>query len=58
MALTEAERRMVGDMRRAIDVAVGQFADAVARQELAEGERWARIIFGIVEALDGEPAEA
>lgn len=55
MALTEAERRMVGDMGRAIDVAVGQFADAVARQDLAEGERWARMIFGIVEALDGEP---
>jgi hypothetical protein len=56
--LTNEERALVADLRRALGTASHAFAVAVGDQDWAVADKWAAIGFGLVELMQGEPADA
>ena len=51
---TREEVILVRDLRHALDIAAGQFAIFATERDELQAERWARIAFGLVEALRTE----
>jgi hypothetical protein len=56
--LTNEERALVADLRRALGTASHAFAVAVAAKDWPGAEKWAHIAFGLVGLMEGEPADA
>ncbi len=56
--LTNEERALVADLRRALGTASHAFAVAVAAQDWRSAEKWSSLAFGLVGLMQGEPADA